>query len=139
MTLEGTVTNVTNFGAFVDIGVHQDGLVHISELSNTYISDPKTVVRAGQVVKVRVLKIDTELKRVALSMKLEGETPRRGGNLPPVPHGSQPRRHEPRPTAPPQNKPSMQSLREKFGKADGSGKPPLKTVKPVISVRKLLP
>jgi uncharacterized protein len=152
MVLEGTVTNVTNFGAFVDIGVHQDGLVHISELSNTYISDPKTVVRAGQVVKVRVLKIDTELKRVALSMKLEGESsrmseprspaprgsqPRKGGQ-PPVPHGSQPRRREPRPPAPPQNKPSVQSLKEKFGKA-GGGKPPLKTVKPVINIRKLLP
>jgi uncharacterized protein len=69
MVLEGTVTNVTGFGAFVDIGVHQDGLVHISELSNTYVSDPKTVVRAGQVVKVKVLKIDAEHKRVGLSMK----------------------------------------------------------------------
>jgi uncharacterized protein len=69
MLLEGTVTNVTAFGAFVDIGVHQDGLVHISELSNTYVSDPKTVVRAGQVVKVTVLTVDAEHKRVGLSMK----------------------------------------------------------------------
>jgi len=70
MTLEGVVTNVANFGAFVDIGVHHDGLVHISELSNTYVSDPKKVVKAGQAVRVKVLKIDAEAKRVSLSMKL---------------------------------------------------------------------
>ena len=69
MALEGTVTNVTNFGAFVDIGVHQDGLVHISELADRFVDDPKKVVNVGQVVKVRVLKIDPELKRISLSMK----------------------------------------------------------------------
>ena len=69
MALEGTVTNVTNFGAFVDIGVHQDGLVHISELSDSFVTDPKQVVKVGQIVKVRVLKVDTVLKRVSLSMK----------------------------------------------------------------------
>jgi len=140
MILEGTVTNVTNFGAFVDIGVHQDGLVHISELSNTYISDPKTVVKAGQVVKVRVLKIDAELKRVALSMKLESEQRPPAAKL----EGKPPRVGAPRPPAhapaqkPPRNTPSIQSLKEKFGKMN-TGKPPLKTVKPTINIRKLLP
>lgn len=69
MQLEGTVTNVTNFGAFVDIGVHQDGLVHISELADTFVSDPKNIVSVGQVVSVRVVKVDADLKRIALSMK----------------------------------------------------------------------
>ena len=69
MVLEGVVTNVTNFGAFVDIGVHQDGLVHVSELADRYVADPRKVVRVGQVVKVRVLKVDPELKRIGLSMK----------------------------------------------------------------------
>jgi uncharacterized protein len=69
MVLEGTVTNVTNFGAFVDIGVHQDGLVHISQMADRYVKDPKEIVHAGQVVKVRVLSIDLELKRIALSLR----------------------------------------------------------------------
>jgi protein Tex len=69
MVLEGTVTNVANFGAFVDIGVHQDGLVHISQLSDRFVDDPHAVVKTGQVVKVRVLEIDKIRNRVALSMK----------------------------------------------------------------------
>ncbi len=69
MVLEGVVTNVTKFGAFVDIGVHQDGLVHISELSNRYIKDPNEAVKAGQIVKVKVLTADLLTKRIALSMK----------------------------------------------------------------------
>jgi len=69
MVLEGVVTNVTKFGAFVDIGVHQDGLVHISELSNRYIKDPNEAVKAGQIVKVKVLSADVVTKRIALSMK----------------------------------------------------------------------
>jgi protein Tex len=69
MVLEGVVTNVTKFGAFVDIGVHQDGLVHISELSNRYIKDPSEAVKAGQIVKVKVLSADAKTKRIALSMK----------------------------------------------------------------------
>jgi protein Tex len=69
MVLEGVVTNVTKFGAFVDIGVHQDGLVHISELSNRFIKEPSEVVRAGQVVKVKVLNADARVKRIALSIK----------------------------------------------------------------------
>ena len=70
MILEGVVTNVAAFGAFVDIGVHQDGLVHISALSNTFVKDPHTVVKAGQVVKVKVLEVDEKRKRIALSMRL---------------------------------------------------------------------
>jgi uncharacterized protein len=69
MILEGAVTNVTNFGAFVDVGVHQDGLVHVSELSNRFIKDPYEVVKVGQIVKVKVLSADPKAKRVALSMK----------------------------------------------------------------------
>jgi protein Tex len=69
MELEGIVTNVANFGAFVDIGVHQDGLIHVSQLADRYISDPKEIVKVGQVVQVKVMEIDKALKRVALTMK----------------------------------------------------------------------
>jgi uncharacterized protein len=69
MELEGIVTNVANFGAFVDVGVHQDGLVHISQLADRFVDDPKKVVKVGQVVKVRVLSVDEKLKRIGLSMK----------------------------------------------------------------------
>ncbi len=75
MILEGVVTNVAAFGAFVDIGVHQDGLVHISALSNTFVKDPHTVVKAGQVVKVKVLEIDEKRKRIALTMRLNDAAP----------------------------------------------------------------
>jgi uncharacterized protein len=77
MLLEGVVTNVTNFGAFVDIGVHQDGLVHISMMSHKFIKDPRELVKAGDVVKVKVLEVDLQRKRVALTMKLD-EAPARG-------------------------------------------------------------
>ena len=70
MILEGVVTNVAAFGAFVDIGVHQDGLVHISALSNSFVKDPHTIVKAGQVVKVKVIEIDDKRKRIALTMRL---------------------------------------------------------------------
>lgn len=70
MVLEGVVTNVAAFGAFVDIGVHQDGLVHISALSDRYVKDPRSVVRAGQVVKVKVLEVDAKRRRIALTMRL---------------------------------------------------------------------
>jgi uncharacterized protein len=69
MVLEGIVSNVTNFGAFVDIGVHQDGLIHISELSYRYIRDPREVVHVGQIVQVKVLGVDVPLQRISLSMK----------------------------------------------------------------------
>ena len=95
MTLEGVVTNVANFGAFVDIGVHQDGLVHISALSDRFVKDPHEVVKTGDVVKVKVLEVDVRRQRVALTMRMsdepgagrgagggsrsEGERPRSGG------------------------------------------------------------
>lgn len=73
MVLEGSVTNVTNFGAFVDIGVHQDGLVHISALSNTFVKDPREVVKAGDIVKVKVMDVDIPRKRIALSMRMDDQ------------------------------------------------------------------
>ncbi len=76
MVLEGVITNVTNFGAFVDIGVHQDGLVHISMMSNKFIKDPREVVKAGDVVKVKVLEVDAARKRIALTMRLDDSAPR---------------------------------------------------------------
>ncbi|HZL53518.1 MAG TPA: Tex family protein [Terracidiphilus sp.] len=80
MVLEGVVTNVTKFGAFVDIGVHQDGLVHISELSNRFIKEPSDAVKAGQIVKVKVLNVDAKAKRIALSIKaLTAPAPRPAG------------------------------------------------------------
>ncbi len=71
MVLEGVVTNVTNFGAFVDIGVHQDGLVHISALANRFVKDPREVVKAGDIVRVKVMEVDVQRKRVGLSMRLD--------------------------------------------------------------------
>jgi uncharacterized protein len=92
MVLEGVVTNVTRFGAFVDVGVHQDGLVHISELSNKFIKDPSEAVKAGQIVKVKVLTADARTKRISLSIKalLESSGPRNAGQKPasPRPSGS---------------------------------------------------
>lgn len=79
MILEGTVTNVTNFGAFVDVGVHQDGLVHISALSETFVKDPHTVVKAGDIVKVKVMEVDLPRKRIAMSMRLNDQ-PGEGGS-----------------------------------------------------------
>ncbi|MFW7339998.1 Tex family protein [Pollutimonas sp. H1-120] len=81
MILEGVVTNVANFGAFVDVGVHQDGLVHISALSETFVKDPRDVVRVGQTVKVKVQEVDVARKRIGLTMRLDddGAPVRRGG------------------------------------------------------------
>jgi uncharacterized protein len=95
MILEGTVTNVTNFGAFVDVGVHQDGLVHVSELSNRFIKDPNDAVKVGQIVKVKVLSADAKAKRIALSIKalLAADLPKIKNAAP------QPRQHaQPQPT-----------------------------------------
>ncbi|MEI4550634.1 Tex family protein [Pseudoalteromonas spongiae] len=73
MVLEGVVSNVANFGAFVDVGVHQDGLVHISSLTNKFVSDPREVVKAGDIVKVKVLEVDVERKRISFTMRLDEE------------------------------------------------------------------
>ncbi|MCK0745805.1 Tex family protein [Chromohalobacter nigrandesensis] len=85
MVLEGSVTNVTHFGAFVDIGVHQDGLVHISALSEKFVEDPRQVVKAGDIVKVKVMQVDLERSRIGLSMRM-GDTPSDAS------HGDEPRR-----------------------------------------------
>jgi uncharacterized protein len=82
LVLDGVVTNVANFGAFVDIGVHQDGLVHISSLSNQFVKDPRDVVRTGQPVKVKVLEVDMARKRIALTMRLDDEPSARAGVSP---------------------------------------------------------
>ena len=85
MILEGTVTNVAAFGAFIDVGVHQDGLVHVSAMSHKFVSDPHEVVRSGQVVKVKVMEVDVERQRIGLSLRLDDEPgqpapKRRNGN-----------------------------------------------------------
>jgi uncharacterized protein len=108
MILEGVVTNVAAFGAFVDIGVHQDGLVHISALSNTFVKDPHSVVKAGQVVKVKVLEVDEKRKRIALTMRLSDEAPKAGAKpeqrAPNRPRTAEPRKpQEDRRQAPPIN------------------------------------
>ncbi len=102
MVLEGVVTNVANFGAFVDIGVHQDGLVHVSQLADRFVDDPKTVVKVGQIVKVRVLEVNEPLKRIALSMR----SPR-----PPKEQGKKEKPAGPRATTP-----TVQDLLTKFNK-----------------------
>ncbi|MFD6765725.1 transcription accessory protein [Micromonospora sp. TSRI0369] len=79
MVLEGVVTNVAAFGAFVDVGVHQDGLVHVSAMSHTFVKDPRDVVKSGDVVKVRVLDVDVPRKRISLTLRLEDEAPAGGG------------------------------------------------------------
>jgi uncharacterized protein len=100
MVLEGAVSNVAQFGAFVDLGVHQDGLVHVSQLSHKFVRDAREVVKAGQVVKVRVLEVDLVRKRIALTMRLDAE-PVRGGaaagdnRFQPAARGPRPRQAEP--------------------------------------------
>ncbi len=78
MTLEGTVSNVAQFGAFVDLGVHQDGLVHVSQLSNKFVNDAREVVKTGDIVKVKVLEVDLARKRISLTMKLDAKVPAKG-------------------------------------------------------------
>ncbi len=79
MTLEGTVSNVAQFGAFVDLGVHQDGLVHVSQLSNKFVNDAREIVKTGDIVKVKVLEVDLARKRISLTMKLDARPPAPGG------------------------------------------------------------
>ena len=97
MQLEGVVTNVTNFGAFVDVGVHQDGLVHISELANEFVSDPHKVVKPGQIVQVRVMQVDVERNRVNLSMRAEGSAPAKAPRQQQRPQQDRAERSEPKP------------------------------------------
>jgi len=76
MVLEGVVTNVAAFGAFVDVGVHQDGLVHVSAMSRNFVSDPRSVVKSGDVVRVKVLSVDIGRHRISLTLRLDDEGPR---------------------------------------------------------------
>jgi uncharacterized protein len=117
--LEGSVTNVANFGAFVDIGVHQDGLVHVSALSNRFVKDPREVVKAGDVVRVKVLEVDIARKRIALSMRLDDEVPaegaprQKGGAARPQPgRANEQRQHQPRRDEPRANAPKTGTLGE---------------------------
>jgi protein Tex len=101
MVLEGVVSNVANFGAFIDIGVHQDGLVHISALTDRYVSDPREVVKAGDIVKVKVMEVDVQRKRIALSMRLTDEPgqesrPTRGASNPTKANNATARTSQPR-------------------------------------------
>ena len=98
MVLEGVVTNVAAFGAFVDVGVHQDGLVHVSAMSRDFVSDPRQVAKPGDVVRVKVLSVDIPRKRIALSMRLDDEPASQGGRRPSrdQARGDQPGRDRPR-------------------------------------------
>jgi uncharacterized protein len=115
MIVEGIVTNVTNFGAFVDIGVHQDGLVHISAMADTFVKDPRERVRTGDLVKVKVLGVDAARRRIALSMRL-GDDSR--GHVPPVAGAERARGKKPRTTAPgPSAREPGGALADAFAKA----------------------
>jgi len=131
MQLEGVVTNVANFGAFVDIGVHQDGLVHVSQLADRFVKDPREVVKAGDIVKVRVVEVDIERKRIALTMK-SGEV--KAGERPSGPRPTatsagpsgqrpqQPRQNPPRPAASARPAPTPSTaLAAAFAKLQGKG------------------
>ncbi len=128
LLLPGIVTNVTKFGAFVDLGVHQDGLVHISELADRYVRDPAEVVRPGQGVTVRVLEVDVERRRIALSLRQQ-ERPVAPSRLPPAPAKTEPRPEGPSADRLPTDKGApgrptprdLQSLAERFGKPRNKG------------------
>jgi len=117
MVLEGVVTNVANFGAFVDIGVHQDGLVHISALADRFVKDPRDVVKAGQVVKVKVLEVDLQRQRIALTMRLSepatGTLPRKAEH----PQRQERQEREPRPAPPQKSEQRPGALAEAFARA----------------------
>ena len=108
MILEGVVSNVANFGAFVDIGVHQDGLVHISALADRFVEDPRDIVKAGDVVKVKVLEVDAARKRIALTMRLNDEA---GSDRKPTRDNNRPARPQQR-----QEKPANTAMAEAFAK-----------------------
>jgi uncharacterized protein len=102
MILQGVVTNVTQFGAFVDVGVHQDGLVHVSELAHRFVKDPAEVVKVGERVKVKVMKVDGERRRIGLSIKQASAPAASSGSAPPAAPGQPQRKPDPRGPRPPQ-------------------------------------
>lgn len=109
MILEGVVTNVANFGAFVDIGVHQDGLVHISALANKFVKDPRDVVKTGEIVKVKVLEVDLARKRISLSMRLTDASVATEQPKPTISNNSKPK--------PKATKPQVSQAKSLFGEA----------------------
>ncbi len=111
MVLEGVVTNVAAFGAFVDVGVHQDGLVHVSAMSRTFVSDPRQVAKPGDIVKVKVLSVDLPRKRISLSMRLDEETGSPGGS-PPASRDDRPGQRQGRSSASTNNRPRGSAGRE---------------------------
>ncbi|HSO91915.1 MAG TPA: Tex family protein [Arthrobacter sp.] len=113
MVLEGTVTNVAAFGAFVDVGVHQDGLVHVSALANRFVSDPREVVKSGQVVRVKVLEADPERKRISLTLRLDDEPAVSGG---PASGGRAAPQAAPRAATQPATQPAPRSATQPSGK-----------------------
>ncbi|GLP95939.1 Tex family protein [Paraferrimonas sedimenticola] len=129
MVLQGVVTNVTNFGAFVDVGVHQDGLVHISSLADKYVDDPRKVIKTGDVVKVKVMEVDVERKRIGLSMRLDEKAPPAGqsnrANKPskgakPSQRPTQKPRHKGKPKSAPANAAMGDAFAAAFAKAKKS-------------------
>jgi len=118
MMLEGTVTNVAAFGAFVDIGVHQDGLVHVSQLADKFVKDPHEVVKAGDVVKVRVVEVDAPRKRIALSMKSDTSGARDEAAERRATQSAAPARVKPTPAqnTAPSNTAFADALKDKFNK-----------------------
>ncbi|MBN2036633.1 MAG: RNA-binding transcriptional accessory protein [Chitinispirillaceae bacterium] len=143
MLLEGSVTNVTNFGAFVDIGVHQDGLVHISEISDSFVKDPLKVVKVGQIVKVRVLKVDAELKRISLSMKSPAPPPQPKPKAAPQARQQRmehtPRRPHPKPVPKKVERHStIEDLKAKFNAEKKKDPKKLFTIKPKININDLI-
>jgi len=111
MVLEGVVTNVAAFGAFVDVGVHQDGLVHVSAMSDRYVSDPHEVVKSGQVVKVKVLEVDVDRQRIGLTLRLN-DTPQQRGGQQGGGQGRAPAQQQPRGDRPKSNRPKDSGRRE---------------------------
>ncbi len=118
MVLEGTVTNVAAFGAFVDIGVHQDGLVHVSAMSKTFVKDPRDVVKPGDIVRVKVLEVDQARKRIALTLRLDDEVgPRADRAGPAAPRNAPPARTPARNAAPARREESGGALAEALRRA----------------------
>ena len=119
MLLEGTVSNVAQFGAFIDLGVHQDGLVHVSQLANKFVKDAREVVKTGDIVKVRVVEVDLARQRIALTMKLDAPTPRAGEQRDAAAY--RPAARSERPPARADAAPAQGSMAAAFGRLRGKG------------------
>jgi uncharacterized protein len=127
MVLEGRVSNVANFGAFVDIGVHRDGLVHVSELTHNWIADPREAVKVGEIVKVKVIEVDHQRERISLSIKALLPPPAvsrpatgsagRGGRPDRDRQGGGGRPNQQQPPRPPKQAPTIEDLMRKFNRS----------------------